>query len=710
VKQFRSYVVIAGMIVAVFAAIALWLDQEAARQHESEFNEQQALQTQLSAKSIEDHFAWIQREMLIATTYLIPHVLAGEVSDSVMEVVTGAADYELNPAEELALSFFARPDMPVSFYRAPGEAGQLSQDLLEEWATTYWDTVKDSNKPFVTPFYATAEYQFYGVLLPVITTDGQYAGILGVTLNFAPVLESYVIPVRSGQYGATWVQDADSHVIYDHEPETIGQYVTEVAKPYPDLLRLNQRMMTVDEGQGEYHYTVELKGKVARKLVAWSTAYLGNQRLTIALSAPATEINAGLAFSREQTVLLGILLGVTLVASGGLFYYSQQRTLKQEVAARTQELEQLTASLEHRVARRTSELEQERAQLKTVLEAMDDGLLYRQGQQIIYANSALTRLLGYTNDELLSRSDEVFQEISNAVNPSLFVSRQDSFQHVVDQHGVWRQEIQLKHKDGTLFDASIYVAPVRDRQNQPIGIVEIIRDISRERALQAQRDRFITNAAHELRRPLTNLKTRLYLLGRQPDKLHEHVEIIQKATDDMAELVQDLVDMAQLAGQKLRLNRRDIVLQHVLRSALDIQQGHAYRVRVKLSVDIPDSPIRTSADYERLTQTFNSLIANAIQSTTPDGSVLVRLYEQPDRAFVEIDNDGPLLDPAQLGYVFEPFFQPSEGDIQRTGMGLALARQIIEQHGGQITVKSSTESNRFTVQIPLMVEQRETSS
>jgi signal transduction histidine kinase len=174
--------------------------------------------------------------------------------------------------------------------------------------------------------------------------------------------------------------------------------------------------------------------------------------------------------------------------------------------------------------------------------------------------------------------------------------------------------------------------------------------------------------------------------------------------------VQDLVDMAQLAGQKLRLNRRDIVLQHVLRSALDIQQGHAYRVRVKLSVDIPDSPIRTSADYERLTQTFNSLIANAIQSTTPDGSVLVRLYEQPDRAFVEIDNDGPLLDPAQLGYVFEPFFQPSEGDIQRTGMGLALARQIIEQHGGQITVKSSTESNRFTVQIPLMVEQRETSS
>jgi PAS domain S-box-containing protein len=710
VKQFRTYVVIAGMIVAVYAVIALWLDREAAQQYESEFNKQQALQTQLSAKSIEDHFAWIQREMLIATTYLIPHLLKGEVPDSATEVMTGAADYELYPAEELALCFFVRPDTSHSFYRAPGEAGQLGHDLLEEWLETHWDAVQNSSELFVTPFYATAEYQLYGVLLPVVTSDDRFVGVLGITLDFAPILENFVIPIRLGQFGAAWVQAADSYVIFDHEPETIGQYVTEIAQSYPDLQRLNRRLMTEDEGRGEYHYTAELKGKVVRKLVAWSTAYLGNQRLTIALSAPDTEINANLAFSREQTVLLGILLGVTLVACGGLFYYSQQRTLQKEVAARTQELEQLTADLEQRVTFRTAELEQERAQLRTILEAMDDGLLYRQDQQIVYANSALTRLLGYTYDELRSGSSKVFQEIASAVDPTLLASRQTGLQHMVGQRAVWRQEAKLKRKDGSLFDASIYVAPVHNRQNQPIGMVEIIRDISREKNLQAQRDRFITNAAHELRRPLTNLKTRLYLLGRQPDKLHEHVEIIQKATDDMAELVQDLVDMAQLAGRKLQLNRRDIVLQHVLQSALDIQQGHAYRVRVKLNTDIPESPICTSADYERLTQTFNSLIAHAIQSTAPDGSVLVRLYEQPGRVFVEIDDDGPIIDPAQLTYVFEPFFQPSEGNIQRTGMGLALARQIIEQHGGQITVKSSAGSNRFIVQMPLMVKQRQTAS
>ncbi len=94
------------------------------------------------------------------------------------------------------------------------------------------------------------------------------------------------------------------------------------------------------------------------------------------------------------------------------------------------------------------------------------------------------------------------------------------FDHIdQNKNRVWRQEARLKRKDGGFFDASVFTAPVRDRHNELIGTLEIIRDISHEKALQAQRDRFITNAAHELRRPLTNLKTRLYLLGRQPDKL-----------------------------------------------------------------------------------------------------------------------------------------------------------------------------------------------
>ncbi len=410
-----------------------------------------------------------------------------------------------------------------------------------------------------------------------------------------------------------------------------------------------------------------------------------------------------LAVARERTVLVGILLGITLVAAGGLFYSVRQRTLQKQVVTRTQELERLAAELEQRVERRTALLEHERAQLNTILEAMEDGLFFRKDQQVLYANPALTRLLGYSNDEFLSRSQEIFREVTSAVDPALLAARQSEVFDHIDQNKnrVWQQEARLKRKDGGFFEASLFTAPVRDRHNEIIGTLEIIRDISHEKALQAQRDRFITNAAHELRRPLTNLKARLYLLGRQPERLHEHVEIIQKATDEMVDLVQDLVDMAQLASHKLYLNNRDIVLQHVLQSALDIQQGHAFRLRVQLESHLPDVPIHAHADYQRLTQTFNNLIAHAIQSTAPDGNVHVRLSGQKERAVIEIEDDGPNIEPEQLAFIFEPFFQPSEGTVQRTGMGLALARHIIEQHGGHIAVHSDADRNRFIVQLPL---------
>ncbi|RPI92087.1 MAG: ATP-binding protein, partial [Chloroflexi bacterium] len=133
----------------------------------------------------------------------------------------------------------------------------------------------------------------------------------------------------------------------------------------------------------------------------------------------------------------------------------------------------------------------------------------------------------------------------------------------------------------------------------------------------------------------------------------------------------------------------------------DIQQGHAYRVRVQLTADLPETPVYAHADYQRLTQTFNNLLAHAIHSTAPDGQVDVRLYQQSDRAFIDIEDDGPALDPSRLAYIFEPFFQPSEGAAQRTGVGLALARQIVEHHGGHIAASSTVENNRMTVQLPL---------
>ncbi len=459
-KQLRGYIVIATVIVIVYALLALWLDRESVRQHEQGFNDQQALQIQLSARSIEDHFAWQLREMQIVARYFIPQYLAADpeptIPDSVLGGLVGSPG-----AEGLALGFYESPTDNVMLYARPDQDGERAIRLLNGWLHSYWVPIRDGRQPFVTPFNATSDHPLYGLLLPVYI-EGIFAGIVGVTLDFAPVLEQYVIPVRSGKYGAAWVQDAHSRVIYDHEPETIGQYVFRIAAPYPDLRALNRRLMQEDSGQDEYHYTDELGGQVVRKLVAWSTATLGNQRLTIAISAPDTEISAELAISRRQSTVLGALLGLALIGSGGLLYYLRQRTLQKEVAARTSELQQLTAELEQRVARRTTLLEQERAQSHTILEALNEGVIYRQGEQVYYTNAALTTMLGYTNEEIVTRPLEIFRAVTRKVDPAVAANKWQNVAEDLARTGVWRREVRLTRKDGTEFDASVYVTQVRD--------------------------------------------------------------------------------------------------------------------------------------------------------------------------------------------------------------------------------------------------------
>jgi PAS domain S-box-containing protein len=692
-------VIIAAVITILYAGLAVGLDRQATRDHERQFNQQQALQVQLSAQSIEDHYAWVLREMNIAGSYFVPAYLTGSAPENVTQVLAGATNYELYTAEEHALAFYATPALGLSFYRRAGETGQRASDQLGLWVKTYWEDVRASATPFVPPFYISPDYQFYGLLLPVYIQD-DFAGILGVILDFTPILAKSVLPIRPSHSMLAWAQDSDGFIIYSRHADQTGLDIAEIAVPYASLQQINRRFATETIGQGEYEFRLNSDEKTTCHQIAWATVNMGNQHLTVVLAAPTSEINADIAVSRWQSALLGLLLAATLFASGGLYYISRQRALEHAVAEHTRELKRLNDELDQRIQQRTRELDQERAQLRTILEALEDGVLFREKDQLVYANPAVTRLLGYSRDELLSRPHEILKEVTSAV--TLPSGWQQEAAQTPQKNQVWRQELRIRRKDGVEFDASLFISPVCDTNGQPLGVMDIIRDISREKMLQAHRDQFITNAAHELRRPLTNLKARLYLLSRQPHKAQEHIEIIQMAADDMAELVQDLVDLAHFSTHAIQINRRNINLPNVLRSALEIQQGHAFRLRVQINSEIPDYAVPAHADYQRLTQTFNYLIAHAIRSTAPDGNVSIRFSTQANRAVIEITDDGTPLDPAQLSFIFEPFFHPSEGNVRRTGMELALARQIIEQHGGQIVARSNGDHNSFIVQLPVL--------
>jgi signal transduction histidine kinase len=157
-----------------------------------------------------------------------------------------------------------------------------------------------------------------------------------------------------------------------------------------------------------------------------------------------------------------------------------------------------------------------------------------------------------------------------------------SLMAALERGDVWREYAQLRRQDGRQIDVTVSMSPVYGPADEPLGRVAILRDVSRETALQAQRDRFLTHAAHELRTPVSNIKTRLYLARRQPDRLDYHLDVLDEVTEQMRVLIEDLLDVVRLQrGQHGWIART--WLQEVIDRVLAAQQPDAERKGIQLA-------------------------------------------------------------------------------------------------------------------------------
>jgi PAS domain S-box-containing protein len=359
------------------------------------------------------------------------------------------------------------------------------------------------------------------------------------------------------------------------------------------------------------------------------------------------------------------------------------------------------SELERRVAERTSELERERAQLQTILDAMGDGVTgvvdsgdgqnYRR-----FTNPAMTQMTGYTPEnwnENLFRGEGMSDEDYAAL-------RQQIMDHI-KEHGIWQGELKLHCADGRILDVGVTITRVGSTE----GTVTIVRDISQEKALQEQKDRFIANAAHELRTPLANIVTRLYLIRKQPEKLDDHLPILESVTHRMRKLVEDLLDQSRFERGLIALAPAEVVLQKLIEDVVIVQSPEAAQKGISLRANLPEEPLIVCADMGRMTQVFTNLVINAINYTPEGGSIQIELHpEHTDEghfAVVQVRDNGVGIAPDQVEHIFKPFFRANEA-TQGTGLGLSIAREIVTMHDGTIVVESCLgQGSCFMVHLPL---------
>jgi PAS domain S-box-containing protein len=359
--------------------------------------------------------------------------------------------------------------------------------------------------------------------------------------------------------------------------------------------------------------------------------------------------------------------------------------------------------LEQHVAERTAELEQERAQLQAIVEAMSEGLVYDEGLQVRYINQALSRLTGYTREEYASYLDVLRGARQSEEETAALAER---IYHIVDREGIWQGELRLQRKDGTEFDAALTATAVLNSAGEISGAVTIIRDISREKALQAQKDRFITHAAHELRTPISVIKTRLYLLGRRPGEMETHLRTLGEVTDQITDLVEELLQATRLLDSSAALARKPTVLQSLIADVITARHGDADRRGIQVVADIPRERLRVLVDPQAAFQALNELALNALRVTPDGGQVHIRVVEcqEGDRWWgcIDVCDQGDTIPPDLLPQVFDPFFRATVGGVRGTGLGLTIAKRLVEMHGGTITVdRNEPGGNLFSVRLPL---------
>lgn len=357
------------------------------------------------------------------------------------------------------------------------------------------------------------------------------------------------------------------------------------------------------------------------------------------------------------------------------------------------QLEAHNRNLEQRVAESTHALELERQHLQAILDATGEGIFYMQDFKILYSNPSFCQMLGYSAEELIGQSlSFISDEIADSYHSTLLNRLHDL--QASGRDAKWREERQLRQKNGAYIYAAITFTLSQDALHDNTHVVAVVHDITQERALYLQQAQFFANAAHELRTPLSSFALRLHILRQNPQDLERHLDKLDRVAQFITNLVEELLDLSRFERGSIQLEKSRHNVADLIEEARITHAPYAEEKGVNVTLQLPDEPLYALVDQTRIVQLVANLFVNAINYTDAGGEIEIKAREETiysiPHAVIEVADTGIGIDPRLLPEkIFQPFSRPREGNRQETGMGLALCREIVQTHGGNISVTSA---------------------
>lgn len=381
--------------------------------------------------------------------------------------------------------------------------------------------------------------------------------------------------------------------------------------------------------------------------------------------------------------------------------YARGDLTQQAPSASVQEVQELAKALNtmaHTFRRQLDELTAERNQVTAIVGSMAEGVIAVDAQErVVLMNPAAALLLGVTAHEVIGQ-------------PLVELIRQPEIQELL--RGVV-QDRQRRTATVTLFHPAERIVRVHGVPRQEPGsagpdAVLVIQDITELTRYEELRKEFVANVSHELKSPLTSIRslTETLLGGALDDPAHHRrfVHLIDEDARRLTRLIDDLLALSRLESQAVPLKRSTVRLHVLVESVVDSLR-HAIDERHLTIVNRLPADLLVFGDPDWLRQVFLNLIGNAIKYNREGGEVTVSSASDAARLTVTVVDTGLGIAPEHLPRIFERFYRVDKArsrDLGGTGLGLSIVKHVIEAHGGTVSVTSQiNQGSAFSFTLPL---------
>jgi len=358
-----------------------------------------------------------------------------------------------------------------------------------------------------------------------------------------------------------------------------------------------------------------------------------------------------------------------------------------------------------------NEISSEKSKVEALLNYMNDGIVAFDGNgNLIHVNPAARKLLSQVTTFAALNEDEAnLSLLEQLTGKEAFLEFEESRKPFTievnfNKQVNFNEQVNFNKQvggDNPFLILQVSVAPFKGEQGRLRGVLVVLHDVTQEREISKRQQEFVANVSHELKTPLTSIKSYLEALLdgaiEDPSVRHDFLDVVDRETHRMVSLVQGLLELSRLDEHSLVLNRKTVILREIVEEVIEkatITNNSTDTMHDPSIILNINESLQVYVDRDRIYQVFLNLLNNAFKYTSADGTVEIFALEKEEWVQVCVKDNGTGIPPEEINRVFERFYRVEKTrsrDYGGTGLGLSICKKVVEVHGGNIWIDSEVE-------------------